>query len=137
MFPTIFDQSTVPVLEQVIGFAQARHEVLAGNIANFDTPGYEVRDLSVDAFQTRLQEAIDARDEQYTEVSPGLFQNEPAQEMREVRETFKNVMFHDGSDISIEHQVTELSKNQFMHNLAISIMNSQFQLIQTAISERV
>jgi flagellar basal-body rod protein FlgB len=137
MFPTIFDQSTVPVLEQMIGFAQARHEVLAGNIANFDTPGYKVRDLSVDAFQSRLQEAIEARNEQHMEVSPGLLKKEPVQEMQKVRETFKNIEFHDGSDISIEHQVTELTKNQFMHNLAISIMTSQFQLLQTAISERV
>jgi hypothetical protein len=30
-----------------------------------------------------------------------------------------------------------VAKNQFLHNLTVSIMNSQFRLLQTAISERV
>jgi flagellar basal body rod protein FlgB len=37
----------------------------------------------------------------------------------------------------MEQQVTEIAKNQFMYNLAVAIMNSQFRLLQTAISERV
>ena len=52
---------TIPVLEQLVQFTQARHEVLAGNIANLGTPGYVARDLSVADFQARLQDAIEAR----------------------------------------------------------------------------
>ena len=40
----ILSTTTIPVLERVIGFAQHRHEILAGNIATFDTPGYRTRD---------------------------------------------------------------------------------------------
>ena len=36
----------------------------------------------------------------------------------------------------MEHQVTEMVKNQMQHNLALSIMTSQFRLLQTAISGR-
>ena len=46
MINKMFDSTTIPVLEQVINFSQARHAVLAGTIANMDTPGYRVRDLS-------------------------------------------------------------------------------------------
>ena len=58
MIPSLFDSSTIPVLEQVVSFTQARHGVLAGNIANMDTPGYKTKQLDVAAFQQSLREAI-------------------------------------------------------------------------------
>jgi flagellar basal-body rod protein FlgB len=61
MLSNMFEASPLGALEQVINFTQARHGVLAGNIANIDTPGYKTRDLSVDVFQTRLKEAIQAQ----------------------------------------------------------------------------
>ena len=41
----IFQSTTIPVLEQVVNFTEARHTVLAGNLANLHTPGYQARDL--------------------------------------------------------------------------------------------
>ena len=61
MLSSLFRSSTIPVLEQVVNFTEARHGVLAGNIANLDTPGYRTRDLSPELFQDRLKEAIDTR----------------------------------------------------------------------------
>lgn len=133
----IFESTTIPILQESIGFAQARHGVLVGNVANLDTPGYKVRDLSVETFQKRLREAIEARRERNEPVSPGILTNEPGDPMRKVRDTMKSILYHDDSDVGIEQQVLEISKNQFMHNVAISIMSSQFGLLNTAISERV
>ena len=139
MLATLFDQTTIPVLQEVASFAQARHHVLAGNIANVDTPGYRVRDLSVETFQERLKDAIESRHYDRHEVaSPGNpHASYPGDEMRQVRESLKSIQFLDGSDVGIEQQVTEIAKNQFLHNLSVSIMSSQFRLLQTAISERV
>ncbi len=61
MIQGIFNSSTIPVLEQLVQFTQARHEVLAGNVANLETPGYVARDLSVADFQARLKDAIETR----------------------------------------------------------------------------
>jgi len=69
MLSSLFDSSTIPVLEQVVNFTQARHGILAGNIANLDTPGYKTRDLSPVEFQNRLKEAIETR--RQTDISPG------------------------------------------------------------------
>ena len=60
MLPNLFSSTTIPVLGEVLNFAQARHTVLAGNIANVNTPGYRLRDLSQTAFQEQLKEAIAA-----------------------------------------------------------------------------
>ena len=47
----IFNQTTIPALEQTMMFAQRRHELLAGNVANIDTPDYRSRDLDLGDFQ--------------------------------------------------------------------------------------
>lgn len=139
MLSALFDNTTIPILQEVTSFAQARHQVLAGNIANIDTPGYRVRDLSLETFQQRLKKLIESEGyERHDVVSPGNPRGiEPGDEMREVRESLKSIQFLDGSDVGIEQQVTEVAKNQFLHNLSVAIMGSQFRLLQTAISERV
>ena len=133
----IFKSTAIPVLQEVIGFAQARHEVLVSNVANVNTPGYRVRDLSVDNFQQRLQEAIDAQQETGAAFFPKEFNEQQAASMQQVRETTRDILYHDGTDVGMEQQVLEISKNQYMHNMAISIMTTQFRMLQTAISERV
>jgi len=147
MYESLFNSTAIPVLEQVVGFTQARHLVLAGNIANLDTPGYRVRDLSVEDFQSRLREAIEARDRPAPTsadefISPGdpdyvdrLARRREAT-MADVSENPKSILYHDDSNVGIEHQVTEMVKNQMAHNLALTIMTSQFQLLEAAISER-
>ena len=149
MYEKIFGSTSIPILEQVVNFAEARHHVLAGNIANLDTPGYRVRDLSVEDFQQRLQEAIQARHrppatspaDQW--VSPGdlAHWDRPAPQsdppVAEVAKNPKTILSHDQSNVGLEYQVTEMVKNQMQHNLALTIMTSQFRLLQAAISERV
>ena len=57
--------------------------------------------------------------------------------MRHVRDSTQGILFHDDSNVGMEQQVLELSKNHSLHNMAISIMVQQFHLLQAAISERV
>lgn len=137
MISNLFEATTLPVLQEVVGFAQARHNVLAGNLANYGTPGYRVRDLSTETFQQRLHEAIEARDKTRTPLSPGLASGEVDSKMRRVRESFQDILYHDQTNVSLEHQVNEVNKNQMLHSLAIQVMTSQMRLLQTAVSERV
>jgi flagellar basal-body rod protein FlgB len=137
MFSGIFQSTTIPVLEQVVNFDQARHNVLAGNLANLHTPGYQARDLSVEEFQSRLKEAIRARDEPSEGQSPGDLAAQRGGMMAKASDNPKSILYHDKSNDSVEFQVTEMVKNQLQHNLALSIMTSQMRLLQVAVSERV
>jgi flagellar basal-body rod protein FlgB len=133
----IFGGSTIPVLEQVLNFTQTRHAVLAGNVANMDTPGYQVRDLSVDEFQTRLKEAVEQQTrapERRSHADPINLQEDA---FKRVSDSMKDIMHHDQSNVSLEQQVLQLSKNQGLHNLAVAILNQQFRAMNVAISERV
>jgi flagellar basal-body rod protein FlgB len=140
MLRPLFESTTVPVLEQVVGFTQARHAVLAGNVANADTPGYRVRDLSVGTFHKELKQAIAARREPRgvaagsESLSQTYRQRDAA--MDDVRATLRNILYHDDSNVSLEQQVNELNKNKTQHDLAIAVLRSQFDLLRAAISER-
>lgn len=46
------------------------------------------------------------------------------------------IVFHDNSDVSLEEQVNQISKNKHLHNLAISTLRNQFDLLRAAITER-
>ncbi len=143
MIPSMFDSSALPVLEQVVNFSQARHNVLAGNIANLDTPGYRTRDISPDEFRTRLKEAVEeSRRPAMDPISsvPSVqtaFDSEPAENpFKAVKESLNSILRHDDGNVSMEQQIAELSKNQMQHNLAVNLLASQFRLLQAAISER-
>jgi len=148
MLSSIFQSSALPVVEQVVNFTEARHGVLAGNIANIDTPGYKTRDLSPELFQERLNTAIETRRRPELHryegdpfASPG--ENAERQRAREiaafdkVKDSLKSILRHDEVDVSMEEQINEIVKNQQQHNLAVGIMSSQFRLLRAAITERV
>ncbi len=136
MWDSWLSKSTLPALEQTAAFAQKRHMLLAGNIANMDVPGYQTRDISVDDFQSALKQAVDRQ--QHPSSGYGLAGTASQQPvMDKVRDVSSQVLYHDGSDVSREQQVTEISKNQAMHDMSIALMRNQFQTLQVAIRESV
>lgn len=149
MFPSLFGNSALQSLEKTVEFADRRHAILASNIANMDTPGYKTRDLSVDDFQESLKTLHESK-KRIAEQSPGLRlsvlenpEEDPShalehdQAVQNVYDSMRQVVYHDGSDDSLELQVAQMSKNQSMHNIAIALMRSQFQNLKMAISESV
>lgn len=140
----IFQNSSSPLLEQVAGYAQMRHNVLAGNIANISTPGYQFRDLPPEAFQEFLKMAAQAQSKSSDKgVAPagGLANAMPGADGLDPFEGLKNKI--NGSltmnvaNRSLEYQVAEITKNQMQHTMAMAILNDQYQLMENAISERV
>lgn len=153
MLSTLFGTTTVPLLEQVVNFTEARHGVLAGNIANLDTPGYKTQDLSPELFQQKLREAVESSKMQpetpagYANYGYGNYQMPPTSSVSQVdrnfaafdkvKESYKSILRHDGVNVSMENQVNQMVKNQQEHNLAVGILSNQFRLLRVAISERV
>src|SRR4029078_9760869 len=109
MLSSLFQSSSLPLLENVGSFTEARHGVLAGNIANLDTPGYKTRDLSPQQFQERLKEAIEKSHEPPTRTySPNgiVTGNNTADRadrnldaFRKVEDSMKSILRHDEGDV--------------------------------------
>lgn len=148
MLPSLFKSTTFESLEQTISFAERRHNILASNIANMDTPDYQTRDLSVDDFQASMKELIATRKRQADESPTMRFsvlqQNELSdltaardQAVQNVHDAMRQVVYNDGSNDNLELQATEAAKNKALHEVAVTLLRSQFKALQMAISENV
>ncbi len=140
---TMFDKGALPVLERTLQFGRMRHRVIANNIANVATPHYRAQDLPVDEFQRLLQTSI-ARQQRQTIPR---FRLEHGFDVRAARDgglevsrlVFPNtgVLRHDGNNVSIDMEMAKLSRNAILQDTVLQMLRHQFDLISTAISERV
>lgn len=145
MLDSLLNTTTIPLLEKMAAFGERRQEVLAGNIANIDTPLYKMRDLPVNDFQQALQEAVRHRGSvppsDVTLQSPGQARTGvdsyfPAELFKAREAASDNLTFYDANNRSIEKQVTEMTKNSMMQQFAVEIMSAQMNMLQMVISER-
>lgn len=145
-YRAIFNATVVPVVEQVAYFGEARQALLAGNIANYDTPDYQARDLDVGNFKKRLNTAIG---EKHTPPMGPNYIRYPIQSnvhtpfhhmgspIGDVWPADQHILYHDWNNVGMETQVSEMAKNNMEFNTALTIMRHQMQLLLTSISERV
>ena len=132
------------VLERTVQFTAARHDIIANNVANLSTPGYQAQDLSVAAFQGQLAEAIDERRAGKTRPDSSL---QPANTNQveflngglKVRPEAAghNILFHDQNDRSLERTMQDLVKNFMTFRASAQLLRNRFDILHTAISERV
>jgi flagellar basal-body rod protein FlgB len=133
--PSIVDGTTIPLLEKMAVFGERRNLVLAGNVANIDTPNYKRRDLPVEAFEAALRDAIhggSARTDQASAGPCGL----PGDLFQAREAGSPSLTFQDNSDRSIEREMMEMTKNLSMQSFAITVMNAQLGMLQAAIKEQ-
>ena len=113
----IFQSTTIPVLEQMVQFTQARHTVLAGNIANIDTPGYRTNDIN---FKQELDKALQAPDAPVTpspQQVPGLLERP------------------DGNNVNLDREGLLLAQTQLHFATGVALLRSELKRISMAIQE--
>jgi flagellar basal-body rod protein FlgB len=143
VWSSLLGQSSINALTQTLQFTEKRHELISSNVANMDTPDYKTRDLDLDRFQNSLRQAIEepakSRNRSPGELSSGEVSalDEVSDQWQQTRDISKQILFHDGHDISLEEQVTEAAKNQTMHFTAVALLKAQFRTMQMAITENV
>jgi flagellar basal-body rod protein FlgB len=126
----LFNQTNAPELEQMVKFTEARHTLLADNIVNIDTPGYQAKDLSLGGFQEMLGERMDQRDSN----APGG--TDFSDIMPKATDPNGGVLFHDGQKRSLEQLMSDFSKNALMHNTVIEMLRQQYTMLDMAITEK-
>ncbi|MBI3099739.1 MAG: flagellar basal body rod protein FlgB [Planctomycetes bacterium] len=141
--PTLFNKGSIPILDRGISFAARRHQVLVHNIANSDTPFYKVRDLPVDEFHKLLRRSIEERDrrpvpvfrfEGSSRILPTSLGGVAARPLEPGRQ---GILKHDENTFRVETEMAKLAQNTGMYNTLTQILGHQYDLIQSAIRERV
>lgn len=135
----VSEQGVGPALEKMLAFQESRLRMIAENIANAQTPGYRTKQLDVAAFQSSLREALEQRN-----VQPGSrFALRESNEMRDDSQGFlrvtpteqpvQYVLFHDGTNVSIEKQMADLAQTGLWSELATKLLQSKFDRLRTSI----
>lgn len=137
----IFTKGTMPVLERAMYFAHRRHTVLANNVANANTPYFRPSDLKVADFQDTLRQAMADRDRKVVktfEMPLGApVREENGQLVLEADEDASGqLLFHDRSKLSVEKEMTRLTKNAMQHQRMVELLRKEIAQIKSAISGR-
>lgn len=127
----LLNQGNTPLIEQAVKFTAARQRLIAENVANADTPGYLQKDLSLSKFQQLMRERIDSK----RFSGPGMTKFDDV--MGEVEHPTKNILFHDGSNRSMEQLQSDSAKNAMFHNMMIELLRKQIGQMEMALKERV
>lgn len=140
MFLTsITDRGSTPALVKTLAFNEARLSMIAENVANIHTPGYRVKRLDAKAFQSALRRAIDARGDgphkPFTVKAGDEVQTDERGRLRikPSENPVQNVLFHDGTNLSIERQMADLAETGMMHELATTLLRGNFEGLRKAI----
>jgi flagellar basal-body rod protein FlgB len=127
----LMNQTNAPLVERVLGFASARHKLIAENIANVDTPGYRTKDLSEAKFFAMLRDRAAARQE----AAPGSLAYDGLNV--DVENPRAGILFHDRNNRSMEQLASDQAKNGLLYTMAIELLKKQFSTMEMALKERV
>jgi flagellar basal-body rod protein FlgB len=117
------------LLQSFLNVQSRRSEVIAGNIANADTPGYAAKELDFDGY---LREAV------RTSALPQAQREQAAQglgaELR-VREQTPTAIGLDGNTVDAGREMSELAQAGTNFNFGAKMIQSRFRLLRAAIRE--
>jgi flagellar basal-body rod protein FlgB len=136
MIDGVSNAEAIPVLERLIQFTGRRHALITNNIANLSTPGFRPMDLDVHAFQSALADAVDRRRHAQGDAG-GELEPDAASTIPSPESLGDNILFHDANDRDLERIMQDLVENASTFRLAADLLRSRFELINTAIRERL
>jgi len=115
---SLIDTPNVPFLERYLDLTTYRQTLLASNLANIDTPGYQTRDV---AFQSELAYAS------LTEYEEPL---------RPFARAVQGLMVRpDGNNVSLDREGLLLAQTQLQYKMAVELIRSEFRTIHGAIND--
>ncbi len=122
---------TIELLRQAVTYATRRHQVLAQNLANAETPGYRGQDI---VFQDELETAMRGRAVPVSAALPDQRDNL----LRTVQVyTGDGRPRVDGNDVDLDRQMVRLAQNALYHNSMVQILNQKFSALKRAISGQI
>jgi flagellar basal-body rod protein FlgB len=126
MIDPIFQTDNYQLARKLLDGAVLRHEAIATNIANAETPGFRRVDLTPD-FATQLKAQIAAGDFGRTgsAIRPLLAEDQSARSVRP-----------DGNSVEIERELMIMNRNAVEHEFLSNIVSSNLKQLKLAITGR-
>jgi flagellar basal-body rod protein FlgB len=117
-------------LTRGLGFASARHSVLAQNVANVETPGYQARDLVFDDYLRPL--APGSGDLPVRLEQAGITVGGPR-----LVTANDGVRRADGNEVHLDRQMARIAENTLYQHTLVQVLAGRFNSLKQAISGRL
>ncbi len=113
--------------------------MIAENVANLHTPGYRAKQLDGKAFQSALRGALETRGvdrgkplriesgREVTTDARGNIKVTPSEKPPD------NILFHDGTNHSIEQEMADLAETRLTHELATALLRDRMDGLRKAV----
>lgn len=128
-------EQSVSVFSQALNLRTQRHQVLASNIANADTPHYKARDFS---FEAAMQNAMGGRVQgggvALARTSAGHIQGAsgsgPA--MLQYRKETQSAV--DGNTVDMDVERSQIAENAMQYQILTQLIGDKFKSIRSALA---
>lgn len=125
MINAIFEQSGYAAARKMLDATALRHEAIASNIANLETPNYKRKDVDA-SFQSALKQALHSKDATQIANIPLFISADP-------NATSVN---QNGNSVQLENELIQLSQNTMAHQLETQLVSGSLMKMRLAISGR-
>jgi flagellar basal-body rod protein FlgB len=119
----LFDPTSGLVAEMIRATA-IRHRVLASNLANVETPGYEAQEVTFSKVLDELQGRGSAAATPPTTIQAVVIPDPEGSPRR------------DGNKVDLDRQMVKLAQNTTWHTGLIQILTSRISMIKAAMRDR-
>jgi flagellar basal-body rod protein FlgB len=125
MISALFNQ-TYDTAKAMLDVTALRHQAIASNLSNLETPNYKRIDISP-TFETELKQAIDSGDPtRLQSLTPSLAIDQSV--------TATN---RDGNSVVLEDELLAMNQNTLSHTLETQILTAELLKLRMAITGQV
>lgn len=119
----ILFSKTIGMLSDLVGARSQRHQVLASNVSNIDTPGYEPKDVD-------FQNLIDSMQQKGVRMARTHGKHLPVQ-----TQGVDLSVVRTGDQVSLDKEMVSIAENHLMHNAAVEMLARKFRGLQSVLRE--
>ena len=125
MIEALFNQPGYVATKKMMDATALRHEAIASNLANIETPNYKRVDVAT-SFQEELRAAIGSRDtSKIASLIPAL-----------AEDTTAVAANRDGNTVQLESELLKLNQNTLAHTLETHLVTGTLLKLRLAITGR-
>lgn len=111
-------------LEQLITFTMKRHGVIAGNLANSDTPGYKAMDIRFEDYLNGDTLPMAVTEPGHIKASgPGF--DDSAQ-------LDGSAPWKDGNNVELDKEVAKMNENALLYEAGIKLLGTRMSMYSSA-----
>lgn len=125
MIDPVFAGENYEMAKRLLDATALRHEALATNLANIETPGFKRLDLAPD-FARQLQN--------YSQLSDGHIPDSLQPKITE--DTTARAMRPDGNNVQLDHELLEMNRNSLEYDVLTQFASDSLKRLKTAITGR-